>query len=424
MVLVKARSRDEEGAIAILVAISCMMLLIVCALVVDLGFARDTKRQSQNAADASALAAGNTVYLTNPNGDFAAAVAAAKTYASANFGVPAAAWSGCKDADHLLYVPDALNSCISFDASVQPKKVRVTMPTRDVPGSFAGVTGVSKIPITTTAGAKIPQSAGQPCGLCVVGPGLHDFQNGDVTVSNGHIYLNGSASVSSNGLVSTNGQIFVEGYASGPPSNYQPGANTLSPKLPDPLAGIVLPPAAAASLSTRSDPCTEGPGIYSGQNLNGKVCNLAPGLYVIRSGTWDGSGNTSGELRGSGVTLYFTCASGPCTPGQGGARLDASGNYAVNLQAPATGPLQGLSIVYDRNNASALTLTGNGSSFTGTIYGLSATLEIKGNGCSAAYQSMIVVSDVTLAGNNSCLKASYQVGQNPIPAPGSAYLYQ
>jgi Flp pilus assembly protein TadG len=419
-----SRSHDEDGAIAIVVAICSAMLLVLCAMVVDVGLARDTKRQSQNAADASALAAANAIYLTNPNGDFASAVAAAKTYATANFGVPVSAWSGCVDAPHLTYTPDPTNSCISFDATTRPTRVRVVIPTRNVPTSFAAVVGVSAIPISAEAGAKIPTTSGQPCGLCLVGTGLHDFQNGDVTVADGNIYLNGSTSVSNNGLVSTNGQIYVEGYASGPSSNYQPDPNTLSPRLPDPLAGIVLPPAGASSLSTKSDPCTDGPGIYGGVNLNGRVCVLTPGLYVITSGTWDGSGNTIGELRGSGVTLYFTCASGPCVPGQYGARLDASGNFAVNLQAPATGPLQGLSIVYDRNNAAALSLTGNGNSFTGTIYALNSVLEIKGNGCSTAYQSMIVVKDVTMAGNGTCLKATYQVGQNPIPAPGAAYLYQ
>ena len=59
-------ARDEQGAIAILVAMTSVVLFIIAAMVVDLGLARDTRRQSQNAADASALAAANALYPGRP----------------------------------------------------------------------------------------------------------------------------------------------------------------------------------------------------------------------------------------------------------------------------------------------------------------------------------------------------------------------
>jgi Flp pilus assembly protein TadG len=71
----EGRRRDESGAIAVLVAFSATLLFVLAALVVDLGLARDDHRASQNAADASALAATNVLYpssnvctLFNPTG--------------------------------------------------------------------------------------------------------------------------------------------------------------------------------------------------------------------------------------------------------------------------------------------------------------------------------------------------------------------
>ena len=57
--------RSERGAVAVLVALAFTVFVILVALVIDIGLARDTRRVSQNAADASALAAANTLYPTS-----------------------------------------------------------------------------------------------------------------------------------------------------------------------------------------------------------------------------------------------------------------------------------------------------------------------------------------------------------------------
>ena len=158
---------------------------------------------------------------------------------------------------------------------------------------------------------------------------------------------------------------------------------------------------------------------------------------MIRAGTWDGSGTSGGELRGNGVTLYFTCSNAANTTvqscasgGQYGGALDASGNYLLNLQAQLTTPttngaVQGVTIAYDRNNTAALRMTGNGASgFIGAIYAVSATLQVNGNGCSTTYNSMIVTNNIDMNGNGSCLTASYSVLQNPPPIPGKVNLDQ
>ena len=198
------RPRDERGAVALMVGAMTIMIFLVAALVVDLGLARDTKRQSQNGVDAAALAAGNALYpdggtctTTNTVVSKAClndAVAEAKAYAQVNFGVTS--WTGCAAAPSGYYVLTGAPSCISFDQQDQPSKVRVVMPTRNVDTSFGGVTGVQNIPVSTAARATLEPGQLIECSLCVLGSMMHNIGNGDLSVINvtggGGIHINGS----------------------------------------------------------------------------------------------------------------------------------------------------------------------------------------------------------------------------------------
>ncbi len=141
------RTRPEGGAVAILVAVLSTALFAVAALVVDLGFARDTRRQAQVAADAASLAAGNVLYGNGNLPKFAEAVAAAKRFAADNFDVTEADWTGCTDDAALRHQPST-TPCISFQSSVsasrdatKPDTVRVRIPVREVRTSFGAVAG-------------------------------------------------------------------------------------------------------------------------------------------------------------------------------------------------------------------------------------------------------------------------------------------
>ena len=253
-------ARDDAGSITVVFAICAVLIFIMCALVVDLGLARDTRRNSQNASDASALAAANAIYAAGIAPNVSAGLSTAKTYARTNFGVASTAWASCTDAAHLAYTPDAPDTCISFDDATHPMKVRVVMPVRNVATGLGALAGVQSIPISSAARAVITGTPGQPCGLCLLGELTHNFQNGDVTVSGADIYLNGSSDVSSKGLVSTTGHIYVENSASGPLSSYQPDPTTNVPPIVDPLASITLPPdMSMLSPSPRATPAPKAP---------------------------------------------------------------------------------------------------------------------------------------------------------------------
>jgi Flp pilus assembly protein TadG len=426
--------RDQRGAVAVIVAICSVMLLGMAAFVVDLGHARDSRRIAQKAADASALAAGNELYLNNVSAfspRITQAVDAAKAYALNNYGVTDAEWASCTDSGKLAYVPASSTPCISFDQQAKPSLVRVRIPVRHVAAPLARVFGLSTIDVAARARAALDPLAKSKCALCILGSMSHDLQNGDATASGGDIAFNGSVTVSNNGLVATDGKITVEQLngAYGPLGNYTPTPTTGVPKATDPLAFVSLPPD-MSSLTVKTNPCTQGPGLYGSFDMRGLTCTLSPGLYVVAgsSAVWDLSGNSDTKLLGTGVSLYLTCGTptipAPCASGASGATMDVTGNGQIGFTAPTSGPLQGLALVMDRNNSSTLRLAGNGASgLKGTIYMPSGTMQMNGNGC-ANIDALIVVKDLTMNGNPTCLRSTYLPSDNVTFPPDSLHLDQ
>ena len=156
MIQVVARRRDDErGFTIVFVALTIVVMLTFVAFAVDLGNAKQKRRNAQNAADGAALAAARD--LTNVSLAMSVrestAVATAKSYVAGTYG--AVTWTGCTDSSHLTDTPDAAstNECISFSSS--PLEVRVRLPIDDVPTAFAGVVGVRSIPVRAAAAAKV-----------------------------------------------------------------------------------------------------------------------------------------------------------------------------------------------------------------------------------------------------------------------------
>ena len=411
---------------AVLVGVMSIVIFIVAALVVDLGDGRDQRRQAQSAADAAALAAANELYIHTYSEAprITQAVTAAKNYALNNFRIPLSSWDSCTDSSQLAYVPASSTPCISFDQSAKPTTVRVKLPTTRVSTFLAPIIGVQSIDVGARANATVVGDSVAPCALCVIGPDLHDLQNGDAYVTNGDVVLNGSVSVSNNGLVVTNGSIKVQGTASGSYANYTPDPITGVPPITDPCRHLSWPPD-WSTLSTKSDPCTDGPGIYGSYNFPNSTCTLQPGLYVVAGDshtTWALTGNTSQLLTGTGVTLYFTCGSTAApracnSPGEVGATLNAAGNGQLAISAPTSGVLKGLAVVYDRQNTGTFELTGNGASNTyGSFYIKSGALDMNGNGCTTI-NAQIVVKDLEMNGNPACLRMTYSNGVAPEAVP-------
>jgi len=422
VVHVSVRRRDEAGVIAVITALMATGLLVLAGLVVDLGNARDTRLQAQASADAAALAGANALYASGSTPNLPGAVAAVKQFARDDFGVADTAWLTCTDASPLP-VSSGI-PCISFDAAT-PTKVRVVIPSRRLTLPLGSLAGVGSTNISAVSESTVIPGGRAVCGLCVIGPGTHNIQNGNVAITGASAYFNGSVVANPQGSVVVNGSgsaISIQGTVSSK-GTFSPAPLTSQAPVADPLAFLQLPPSYAA-LTRQSSACTGGPGIYTTLNL--QSCTLKPGLYVVASGTQEHYSGTTNVIA-NGVTLYFTCADATgmprtCNRGEAGAGLLMTGQASLTITAPTSGPTQGISIMADRNNTQTFGFRGNGGASSGTIYAASGTFDYRGNGTGAALDSLIVVGDLTFSGNNATLSSSYTQEKNAGLPPAAPYL--
>jgi hypothetical protein len=422
--------RDDRGAVAVLVAVLALVLFGMAAIVVDLGLARDTRRQAQNTADSAALAAGNALYL-NGVVDTAAAISAAKSYAARNFGTTNADWATCSDVGRpagFQLVPGQ-TPCISFAGSPAPTEVRVVVPRRPVSAQLGRVFGVAQVDVSAAAQAAVAPGGRATCGLCVIGTGTHDVQNGDITVTGTNAHFNGVVDANPQfELTVVGGQTYLQGDKPGK-GTMTPEPYTRQPEMLDPLAFLTLPPDTTGLQPKTVSACAAngGPGIYRSLGLSG-TCTLKPGLYVV-TGSNHESGKTS--VTAAGVTLYFTCQDAssstpkvrPCNDGEKGGNLLFTGQATLDINAPATGTLAGLAVVADRKNAATFGWRGNGAAgSSGTIYLKSGTLDYRGNGAGEAMDSLVVVKSLEFSGKPSGFNLVYNDERNVSLPPGALHL--
>lgn len=420
---------------AVVFALLCAVMFTLAALVVDLGHVRDARRQAQNAVDAAALAGANALYVAP---DAATGRANAKTavesYALNNFGIPTSAWSGCTDADRPSTYSPIGGPCISVDSASAPTRLRVRLPSTGVDTPLAGLLGVSTVPVSALAEGAIDYGGGTvPCGLCVLGTGTTVLSGpSHASVANADAHFNGSVTESGSSYMEvTGGQIEYQGTF----TNSGSGVNTpapvrdTGPLLADPLGFLWtsgrLPPdwsglPVKGSVSAGSA-CTLGPGRYDSMSFS-NPCTLTAGLYVI-TGPMKISGGKTVDAT-AGVTLYFTCGTSAaprtCNVGETGGTLEASGGSQLPINPPSSGPLKGLSIAYDKNNAGQLVLSGGSAAMGGTIYVPSGTFTYSGGSSATSWNSMVVVSTFVLSGGAN-LNLVYSADGN-VDMPAGIYL--
>lgn len=436
MVLVTNRRRDEVGAVAVIVAVSATVLFVLAALVVDLGLARDTRRDSQNAADASALAAANRLYSTGTL-DLNGAVDTAKSYALTNFGIALTAWSACTD-DQPLPVLATGTGCISFDSATAPNRVRVRIPGVNVQTPLGTLAGTGKVKVGSYAEAILAPTSGSPCGLCILGSGEHDFDTSNLYATNTSVMLNGTLCAKKDFQVSPappntlsvqGGVKTSQGCKSSGVSPYPVGTGS---NLVDPLASLAMPTTTGLANKGTQNPCTGGPGIYSTFS-NANTCTLPAGLYVI-TGATSMSGNGH-DIKGNGVTLYLTCGTPAaivaCTSANSKDFDMTSQNVHLNLVAATAanatnGAVPGVAIMADRGWTGTLSFQGGGGGGTtqGAIYLKSGTMDYGGNSDGSVLDSLIVVDDFAGHGNAASLQVTNTGSNIPIAGPKSPSLYK
>jgi hypothetical protein len=405
MVLRPEAEDRESGAVAIVVAVSVVILFGLLAIVVDLGYARGLRLGAQLAADSAALAAAQE--LSESSGLTAEqarhlAITQAEPFVVNNLGITTDMWNDCV-------------GCVQVDLTA--RRVTIALP-RHVDSSFSGIYGHQTI--TVSGQATATWSSGPPgdCLLC----GLRDVVvSRDTQIHDGNALIGGTL-VNTQGydLTATSGNILY-GALSGADPEVDSGFLAASSPVPvtDPFAGTAvsdpwsvlpdpsaIPPTTVVMGGTCSAPY--GSVSYITAEYVAKCRTFAEGMFLviptaghsrpIRLGSYY---LVTGEVTGNNVLLMATCRNDEtgkpedcATASSGyGSYFDRSGQDVDLSGIVATtgdlAPFQGFTVLIDPANLSV----GQNLSTSST----SKSLRIEGN-VYAPKQHLSITAPTTIAG--------------------------
>ncbi len=398
----QTRKHNRRSYVAVLVALSLVVVVSFVAIAVDGGVLLDDSRRVQSAADAAALAAAEDLYLHYQSGQGldsgGTAVAAAQAVAAAN---------GFTDGDgHSTVAVNIPPLSGPFTGQAGYAEVIITYKQ---PRYFSGIFGHGDLPVRARAvgqGRWVPFKNGilvlNPTApgaltntgggkMTVVGvPTIVDSNAPDAatatgggTVTSPEFDITGTPGVSGSGT--WNGAVY---------SGQQP--------TPDPLAYLPEPDPSTMVVQSKNQTHFSGntatsytiyPGVYKGGiTVSGQATlNMAPGIYYMDGGGFSFVGQ--GNLNASGVMIVNA-------PKQNTDVINVNGNGLINFSPPTSGIYKGISLWQVRSATNNIYLTGNGtSSMSGTFYAQHGILNVTGNGAQDVIGSQYISDKVVLGGN-------------------------
>jgi hypothetical protein len=413
-------NHTERGQALVLIALSIVVLLGFSALAIDGGMVYADRRHAQNAADASALAAGGMAALAMDNGqtyydefscdtslDYVAikAIDTAKARAASNDYII----DNEVESDHhgVVVHCGADNSSGGYVDRYLDIEVDITRTTDTslVHFVYSGpvqneVQAIARLRPRTSLGfgqaiIALNEAAcsGNQYGLIFSGSTQSQILGGGI-FTNGCLYGNGSQfSVEVN-----DGDISYVKEKDGTLANISPQPVGASKPLPDWVIGFEAPDCEDPSLTNfgnHAGPGTISQGVYSTISLHNGTLTLSPGLYCLTGGPSAFTAN-GGEIFGEGVTISVL---------SGGVSIN--GNVDVELSAPMSEPvlpslaINGLLFYMAEGNTSEIGLIGNSdSTYMGTIFAPDGDIYISGSvGTIPTFRTQIIGYNVEISGD-------------------------
>jgi Flp pilus assembly protein TadG len=416
MVLKQKSHKREAGVTIIVVALSMVAMLVMAAMVIDLGNARQVARRSQGSVDAAALAGAKDLPLSASN-------AADPTFENA----ARATAMGYVVRNVFQTSPPTPPTCApgvdTCTATVNGLTITVTTPYSGISGTppynliyvkACETTEQFLSRVVTGSGTRVCREAvarrknssgGYGFGLVALEPtecNALQFRGDSDTIlsSNGAVMVNSSCTNTSNGALDSSGSrwdlianfIGVVGTATLNPC--EPPVDTsctttiptegISP-FDDPLASLPEPTDTTPVRSCTGDTSVAGveffqPGYFSAAcNFNSnKTYVFAPGVYTFANGFSSG-GNASMMCRNTATASTCDAGIGGVTFFLKGGTTTMNGTGAVNLPAPRSGTYKGVTIFQARSNTNTLKINGTNDFELGTIYAPSANMEFSGS---------------------------------------------
>jgi Flp pilus assembly protein TadG len=423
----RSSSGRQAGQVLPMFAIFATVLMLMLAIVIDLGYGFTQRRETQNGADFAALA-GTRVIVQSLKGasrtqhDVAAAItdAATRNGTSVTFGTPLGpVYTDANGVDLAgpAYVAD---SAAAIPAGARGVDVRASRTWR---AYLASLMGNSTMTATSQAVARATLGSRPACAFCVVGSTTMDPQSGSqVNVTNGAIALNASQVNMQSGSMLTSDQSLS--YLGG--MNVCGNCTASTPRIhlgapvPDPFAS--LPDAynptggnPAEAKQQNVPPTIINPGVYSTLTLSANgTMQLTPGTYYItdkldcQKGVFDATaGVTLVFAQQSTMTLQANCDFKLTAPSASLAATPGPGGYFQT-------PFPGLAIYFVRTNTQGkLELQSSSTGvINGAVYALGADWDSQSGTQVGTVNGMVVVGSAKSMQSNSVLNVSYDDSLN------------
>lgn len=430
----------QKGQVLVIFAGGLVMLLLIGALVIDLGFTFAIRRMEQNVADPAAIAAARFIRTgTGQTPEPTKMAEAACSYARRNGLFPSATNDDqCTAAND----PNGTTLAVNYPPSTSGGTfagregfVEVIVA-RQYHSFLANVVGISQIGVASSAVAAFSAGDSNSSSLIALDPGnsceagwVHG--TGNITIqpvagvtSGGYVHVNSTcATGSSNGTCGISGQggLVIDGggtltaphtYVAGTcKSNDSTGPLTEGAvqigdplvELPPPSFGTPNPgaecgvgsgvftsptgPGAGGCSFGGNDTILLQPGVYYGgwKVTSHPTLVLAPGIYIMAGGgvSLQAGGTITSVQGGSGApaSVMIFNTDNPVTH-SGQDKLDFTGTGALLLRPIATGPYRGILIWNDGNGSeptALVTLGGQASlDVAGTIYSPKGKVTLEG----------------------------------------------
>jgi hypothetical protein len=450
------RNSGERGSVAILSAVSIVVLVGFTGMAIDVGFLQWTRIRIQDAADAAvqaaAIEAANSTGLQTTAGQFSAQL---NGFTNGSNGVTVtinqppqygslAGSSTAIEAVVTQAVPTYFMNMFNMGSVNVSARAEAVLSGSGSSGSSSSA-GCVYVLDTNASDSQVMNVQGSSptfnCGVIVESPNASAvYLSGALTVTIGTGYTLGvvgpssctasqPAAQTSCGIDYTSNQDYICSTGSSTcKSSAEPTANGIA-NPGDPLVNVSVPsPSGATAVSKNywdmnSAPSgnTLQPGVYCGGltigNTGGATYTLAAGTYFIAGGTLEF--NSTGTVTGSGVTFYLTSPAdvvangGPSCPSNlvsptstTMAKVNINGQPNVTLSAPsasATSGVPGMLFFENRNSTTdnGPQIVGNSTtSLNGAMYFKNSTLTFSGvNGSNTGYM-MIVVKKLDINGSS------------------------
>lgn len=391
----------RHGKVILLTALCMTGLIGVTAIALDGGVLLNDQHQLQAAADAAALAAATDLYKNFPTNQGADPSGTAKQSA-----LTTAAANGFRDgANNTTVTVNIPPQSGTFkgqagyaEAIVQFNQGRY----------FSNIFGSGTLPVQARAVARGMQKPYSNAGILLLDPsgaGAFNDQGNGLTVTGAPVLINSNnaqAAILTGNAVLSAPQVNITGNLSISGNNavVQGKVSSGVAPTPDPLAKLPIPDPStltvqsSSPLSYSAGSYTLQPGVYNGGITlsSTAVVTLQPGVYYLNGGGLNVSGQVN--LTGKGVIIY----NNPLTDNDA---VNISGQGAITLSPPTSGPYAGITFFQNRSSTVPLSFAGGSSmSISGTFYAAGARLNINGNGTSYI-GSQYISADLTTTGNGT-----------------------